>query len=90
VIRRNQLEGGRDNKMRVLRLLMKYAVDALKALEENPVDVLRDGGLWGKPKRKKRMVSSDNLKDWYAAVLSLGNEKAKVYLLLLLHTGLMD
>lgn len=88
--RRNQLEGGRDNKMRVLRLLMKYAVEALKALEENPVDVLRDGGLWAKPKRKKRMVSSDNLKDWYAAVLSLENEKAKVYLLLLLHTGLRD
>jgi len=88
--RRNQFEGGRDNKMRVLRLLMKYAVEALKALDENPVDVLRDGGLWAKPKRKKRMVTSDSLKDWYAAVLNLENEKAKVYLLLLLHTGLRD
>lgn len=88
--RRKQLEGGRDNKMRVLRLLMRYAVVTLKALDENPVDVLRDGSLWAKAKRKKRMIPSENLKDWYEAVLSLENEKAKVYLLLLLHTGLRD
>jgi integrase len=88
--RRKQLEGGRDNKLRVLRLLMRYAVVTLKALDENPVDVLRDGSLWSKPKRKKRMIPSDNLKDWYNAVLNLENEKAKVYLLLLLHTGLRD
>lgn len=88
--RRKQFEGGRDNKLRVLRLLMRYAVVTLKALDENPVDVLRDGSLWTKPKRKKRMIPSDNLKDWYQAVLNLENEKAKVYLLLLLHTGLRD
>jgi integrase len=88
--RRKQFEGGRDNKLRVLRLLMRYAVVTLKALDENPVDVLRDGSLWTKPKRKKRMIQSDNLKDWYQSVLRLGNEKAKVYLLLLLHTGLRD
>jgi integrase len=88
--RRKQIEGGRDNKLRVLRLLMRYAVVTLKALEENPVDVLRDGSLWAKPKRKKRMIPSDNLRDWYNAVLDLKNEKAKVYLLLLLHTGLRD
>jgi len=75
--RRNQFTGGRDNKMRVLRLLMKYAVDTLKAL-------------WAKPKRKKRIIESDNLKDWMEAVLKLENEKAKVYLLLLLHTGIRD
>ena len=88
--RRKQFEGGRDNKLRVLRLLMRYAVNSLKALDENPVDILKDGGLWSKPKRKKRMIPSDNLKDWYEAVLSLDNENAKVYLLLLLHTGLRD
>jgi integrase len=69
---------------------MRYAVITLKALDENPVDVLRDGSLWSKPKRKKRMIPSDNLKDWYNAVLNLENQKAKVYLLLLLHTGLRD
>ena len=88
--RRKQFEGGRDNKLRVLRLLMRYAVITLKALDENPVDVLTDGGLWAKPKRKKRMIPSDNLKGWYQSVLKLDNEKAKVYLLLLLHTGLRD
>ena len=88
--RRKQFEGGRDNKLRVLRLLMRYAVVTLKALDENPVDVLRDGSLWTKPKRKKRMIQSDNLKDWYQSVLKLDNEKAKVYLLLLIHTGLRD
>jgi integrase len=88
--KRNQFIGGRDNKLRVLRLLMRYAVSTLKVLDENPVDILTDGKLWGKLKRKKRMIPSDNLKDWYEAVLSLDNEKAKVYLLLLLHTGLRD
>lgn len=88
--RRKQFDGGRDNKLRVLRLLMRYAVVTLKALDENPVDVLRDGSLWSKPKRRKRLIPSDKLKDWYEAVLSLENEKAKLYLLLLLHTGLRD
>ncbi|MEY3880866.1 MAG: hypothetical protein RIQ94_1662, partial [Pseudomonadota bacterium] len=36
------------------------------------------------------MIPSDSLKDWYEAVIKLDNEKAKVYLLLLLHTGLRD
>jgi integrase len=36
------------------------------------------------------MIPSDHLKAWYQAVLNLDNEKAKVYLLLLLHTGLRD
>ncbi|WP_333876382.1 tyrosine-type recombinase/integrase [Methylobacter sp.] len=87
--RRKQFTGGADNKMRVLRLLMNYAI-ALKAVDENPVDVLRDGALWAKPTRRKRMIPSDNIKDWYEAVLHLENEQAKVYLLLLLHTGLRD
>jgi integrase len=88
--RRKQLTGGIDNKMRVLRLLMHYAVDALKALDENPVDAIKDGGLWSKPTRRKRMIPSDNIKAWYKAVLELDNEQAKVYLLLLLHTGQRD
>jgi integrase len=87
--RRKQFTGGADNKMRVLRLLMNYAI-ALKAIDENPVDVLRDGSLWAKPTRRKRMIPSDKIKDWYNSVLHLDNEQAKVYLLLLLHTGLRD
>jgi integrase len=87
--RRKQFTGGADNKMRVLRLLMNYAI-ALKAIGENPVDVLRDGSLWAKPTRRKRMIPGDKIKDWYNSVLHLDNEQAKVYLLLLLHTGLRD
>jgi integrase len=86
LVRRKQFAGGADNKMRVLRLLMNYAI-ALKAIDENPVDVLRDGALWSKPTRR---IPSDNIKAWYKAVLELDNEQAKVYLLILLHTGLRD
>lgn len=88
--KRNSFSGGRDNKMRVLRLLMTYAHKTLKSIDENPVDILTDGRLWAKPTRKTRIIPSDRLKDWYQAVLNLDNEKAKVYLLILLHTGLRD
>ena len=88
--KRNSFTGGRDNKMRVLRLLMTYAHKTLKVIDENPVDILTEGKLWAKTTRKARMIHSDKLKDWYQAVLDLDNEKAKVYLLLLLHTGLRD
>ncbi len=60
--RRKQFTGGTDNKLRVLRLLMRYAVVTLKALDENPVDVMKDGSLWAKPTRRKRMIPSDSLK----------------------------
>lgn len=88
--KRNSFTGGRDNKMRVLRLLLAYAHKTLKAIDENPVDILTEGKLWAKSTRKSRMIPSDHLKDWYQAVLDLDNEKAKVYLLLLIHTGLRD
>lgn len=85
--RHKKLKHGTDNKMRVLRLLMHYAI-ALNVIEANPVDVLKEVGLWSKPKRKSRIISADTLKDWYEAVLQLPNKKAKVYLLLLIYTGL--
>jgi len=88
--KRNTFDGGRDNKMRVLRLLMTYAHKTLKAIDSNPVDILTDGKLWAKTTRKSRIIPSDHLKKWYQAVLDLENEQAKVYLLLLLHTGLRD
>jgi len=88
--KRNSFTGGRDNKMRVLRLLMTYAHKTLKVIDENPVDILTEGKLWAKSTRRARMIPSDSLKDWYQAVLDLDNEKAKVYLLLLIHTGLRD
>ncbi len=79
----------KDNKMRILRLLMRYAL-ALKIIEESPTDILKKSelALWSKPTRKSRIIPADSLKDWYEAVLQLTNPKAKTYLLLLLYTGL--
>lgn len=87
--RRRQIEKGVDNKLRVLRLLMHYAVRR-KIIEVNPVNAVTEERLWSAPIRKKRLISKDSLKDWYEAVMALDNEKAKIYLLLLLHTGLRD
>ncbi len=79
----------KDNKMRILRLLMNSAL-ALKIINENPTDILKKSELtlWSKPSRKSRIIHADGLKDWYEAVLQLTNPKAKTYLLLLLYTGL--
>ena len=77
----------RDNKLRVLRFLMRYAV-AIHAIDEAPTDVLKHAGLWGKPKRKDRIIPADKLADWYHTVTGLDSIRAKVYLLLLLYTGL--
>lgn len=90
--RHTQLPGSstsKDNKMRILRLLMNSAL-AMRIIDENPVDVLKKSelALWSKPVRKDRIIPADKLKDWYRAVLELTNAKAKSYLLLLLHTGL--
>ncbi len=90
LVRHKNLPGNgtsKDNKMRILRLLMRYAL-ALKIITESPTDALRDVGLWSKPTRKSRIIAADRLKDWYEAVLQLTNPKAKTYLLLLLYTGL--
>lgn len=90
LIRHKKLPGNgtsKDNKMRILRLLMRYAL-ALKIINESPTDALREVGLWSKPTRKSRIIPADRLKDWYEAVLQLTNPKAKTYLLLLLYTGL--
>jgi integrase len=90
--RHKQLSGSgtsKDNKMRVLRLLMNSAV-ALRVIEENPVNILKKSelALWSKPVRKDRIVPADKLQDWYSSVIELSNLKAKTYLLLLLYTGL--
>ncbi|MDP3389069.1 MAG: integrase family protein [Methylococcaceae bacterium] len=79
----------KDNKMRILRLLMNSAM-ALKIIDESPTDVLKKAelDLWSKPTRKSRIIPADKLHEWYGAVLGLTNAKAKTYLLLLLYTGL--
>ena len=77
----------RDNKFRVLRLVMQYAV-ATRVIKDSPVDVLKRIKLWSKPIRKKRIIPADRLAEWYNATLELENRNTKVFLLLLIHTGL--
>jgi integrase len=79
----------KDNKMRILRILMRYA-QTIKIIEESPTDVLKKAelGLWSKPVRKNRIIPADRLKVWYEAVLQLNNQKVKTYIFLLLYTGL--
>jgi integrase len=79
----------KDNKMRILRLLMRYA-QTLRIIDESPTDVLKKSelGLWSKAVRKNRIIPADNLKIWYEAVLQLNNPRVKTYMLLLLYTGL--
>jgi integrase len=75
-----------NGTMRILRLLMLYAV-ALDLIEESPTKVLKNGRLWHKNNRSKRIIPSNKLKEWLDAVNQLQNQKAKAYLLMLLHMG---
>ena len=79
----------KDNKMRILRILMRYA-QTIKIIDESPTDVLKKAelGLWSKPVRKSRIIPADRLKIWYEAVLQINNQKVKNYIFLLLYTGL--
>ena len=90
--RRRQLNasvGGVDAKLKVLRFLLHYAVRR-KIIEVNPVSAITEEKLWEDPVRRQRLIPREKLKSWYAAVLALENEKARVYLLVLLYTGLRD
>lgn len=75
-----------NTTMRVLRLTMNYA-KALKMIGSVPTDILSDARLWHKNNRKDRVIPSDQLKAWYEAVEALPNERAKVYLLMILYMG---
>tara|TARA_R110002074_G_scaffold402332_1_gene607500 strand:+ start:7048 stop:8271 length:1224 start_codon:yes stop_codon:yes gene_type:complete len=75
-----------NTAMRVLRLTMNYA-DATGMIESPPTAILSKARLWHKPNRKDRVIPSNKLKDWHDAVDALTNEKAKVYLLLVLYMG---
>jgi|TARA_R100001143_G_scaffold44583_9_gene39956 integrase len=75
-----------NGTMRIFRLLMLYAV-ALELIEESPTKVLKNGRLWHKNNRSKRVIPSNKLKNWLDAVEQLTNQKAKTYLLMLLRMG---
>lgn len=75
-----------NTTMRVLRLTLNYA-EAVGMLETNPTKILSKARLWHKNQRKNRVIPSTKLKAWYQAVESLENEKAKIYLFMLLYMG---
>lgn len=75
-----------NTSMRVLRLTMNYA-HAIGLVGETPTSILSRARLWHKPKRKDRVIHSKELKAWHVAVEALRNEKAKVYLLMILYMG---
>jgi integrase len=75
-----------NTTMRVLRLTLNYA-KALEMIDSTPTDILNKARLWHKNNRKDRLIPSDQLKAWHEAVEALPNERAKVYLLMILYMG---
>jgi integrase len=72
--------------MRALRALWYFAAERMPDLPANPVRRLKRG--WFPVERRERLVRSDELPAFYAAVNALPNPTARDYLLLLLFTGL--
>lgn len=75
-----------NTTMRVLRLTLNYA-KAVGMIETNPASILSKARLWHKNKRKDRVIPSVKLQEWHKAVDTLSNQKAKVYLFMLLYLG---
>jgi len=75
-----------NTTLRVLRLTLNYA-QAVGMIDRNPTEILSKARLWHKSKRKDRLIPSNKLREWHEAVEALENEKAKVYLLMLLYMG---
>jgi integrase len=75
-----------NGAMRVLRVLWNFIAERTPDLGPNPVRRLKRQ--WYKEERRERMVSTDELRAFYAAVRALPNPVARDYLLLLLFTGL--
>lgn len=76
-----------NTAMRVLRLTLNYA-SAIGAVDLISTDILSKARLWHRNERKTRVIPSNKLRDWHRTVETLKNQKAKVYLFLILYTGL--
>jgi len=72
--------------MRVLRLTLKHAY-SIGAVGSVATDVLVEKRSWHKNERKQRMIKAVELQSWFEAVATLKNERAKVYLLMLIFMG---
>src|SRR5262249_44878145 len=80
--------------MRLLRALFnfaagKYADEAGRSpFATNPVKVLSETKAWAKIDRRRNVIKSHELADWYRAVQNLTNTTTRDYLLLLIFSGL--
>jgi integrase len=72
--------------MRVLRLVLNYA-EVMGMIEVSPTSILSKAKVWNKNNRRSRVIPSNQLKAWHDAVMSLSNEKAKLYFLTILYMG---
>lgn len=72
---------------RVLRATLRYGV-AIGALEADPVAVLGRARLWHPPKRRSRIIASEDLGHWVRTVTAMPSTKDRALLLLLLFSGL--
>ena len=79
------------NTMRTFSIIYNYARSRLdKTLPENPVKTLSDIEKWQSIDRRKTFIKKHQLPDWWNAVSSLDNDYIKLYLQLLLLTGLRE
>jgi integrase len=72
---------------RILRLVLRFAMHK-GAVASAATEVLTTGKLWHKSTRRTRKITKSDLPNWYQAVLRLDNPMVRIYLLLLLHTGM--
>jgi integrase len=72
--------------MRTLRLIWNFIAERSPDLPANPVKRLRRQ--WYTEERRTRYVSAEKLPEFYQGVLSLQNEIARDFILLLLFTGM--
>lgn len=92
--KRGKGEAQANQAMRVLRTLFNFAMISYKdaqnqpLLSSNPVKFLSQLDLWNENKRRTSIISDQQLKPWFDAVMKLDNATTRDYLLLCLFTGL--
>jgi integrase len=80
--------------MRFLRSLMNFASgqyddgEGGKLIKENPVSRLSETKQWFPVSRRRTIIKSHQLPQWYEAVMNLKNDTIRDYILLLFFTGL--
>lgn len=77
-----------NNAMRLLRTIMGFSIAYYGVPERNPVRRLTEAKAWYEDKRRRTIVKKGDLPKWYRAVMELGNDTSRDYLLFTLFTGM--